>query len=185
MFKNNRLFLVVLSGALVIAGCQTTGDEKEPFAHRLIKPGAVLVLERAVTIRRDSTTVYIQDGTAGAAANTSRPYCTFEVNTLMEKPRQIVPDRFAITRVNWGTSQIQAQRAVMVAQLGGDSGMPMHLYYRTELNLSSERQPDVTRMICEVDRVEAGGMSFQSYLTLSDVRSTLDGLFRLELVKAQ
>ncbi len=73
----------------------------------------------------------------------------------------------------------------MVAGVGGDSGMPMHLYYRTELRLRSERQPDVARMICEVDRIEAGGLSFQSYLTLSDVRNTLEGLMRIELGGAQ
>ncbi len=174
-------FLLGLSTVLLIAACQATAQDKEPFAHRLIKPGAVVVLQKAITIPRDTTMVYIQDGTAGMAANESRPYCTFEVNTRKEKPQRIAPDRFVITRVNWGTSHIRAQRPVVVAQMGGDSGMPMHEYYRTELYLSSKRQPDVTRMICEADRVEAGGMSFQSYLTLSDIRSTLDGLIRLEL----
>ncbi len=60
-------------------------------------------------------------------------------------------------------------------------GTEDRLYFQTRLYLNSERQPDVYRLICEVDRVEAGGLSYDTYLTLSDVRATLAGLFRIEL----
>jgi len=169
-----------LAGALIITGCQAISHEEVNFAHRAIRPGAALVLEREIAIPARETVVYIQDGRTGRAVDEGRPYCRLEVKTLKDTRQPIAPDRFLIRRVNWGTSQISLTSPLMVAQLG-DSGLPSHLYFKTELYLVSERQPDVNRLTCEVDRVEAGGMSPQSYLTLSDVEGSLKGIFRLEL----
>lgn len=170
---------LLVAGALMFAGCPAIQTQEVNYAHTAIHAGATLVLEREVVIPARETVVYIQDGRTGPGADEGRPYCKLEVKTLKETRQPIAPDRFLIRRVNWGTSQISLASPLVVAQLG-DSGLPSHLYFKTELYLVSERQPDVNRLTCEVDRVEASGMSLQSYLTLSDVNATLKGVFRLE-----
>ncbi len=173
---------MVLAGVLLLGGCHTLGNPRQDFAHRLIRPGSELVLEQAITIPAEDTAVYVQGGRVVTVVNEMRPYCKFAVWTRLEEQQEVAPDRFVIRRVNWGTSYIQATRPVMVALVVyGHRGAPDRLYYQTELYLSSERQPDVYRITCEVDRIEAGGHSQHTYLTLSEVRGALEGLFRLEL----
>ncbi len=171
-----------LPAFLLLAACVVSVSNRPDFAHRLIPPGAVLVLEQAIIIPAEHSAVSIQDGRVVQAVDELRPYCTLQVRTRLETSREIAPDRFVVNRTNWGTSTIQAGLTPTVAEIGfGESGSLTRLYYQTELYLRSDRQPDVWRMVCEVDRVEAGGLSFDAYLTLSDVRATLKGVFRLQL----
>ena len=182
MRKRGLTCLALTVCVLFLAGCMTAGTRQQNFAHLQIPTGAVLVLKKAITIPRENAAVYVQDGRVVEAMDEMRPYCKFEVWRRLEEPQEIQPDRFVIRRVNWGTSHIQAGRPLKVAWIYfGHSSTPSHLYYQTELYLRSERQPDVYRIICEVDRIEASGLSYDSYLSLADIRGTLEGMMRIEL----
>jgi hypothetical protein len=64
---------------------------------------------------------------------------------------------------------------------GGDSSLPTKLFYKTELYLRSPRQPRVLKLTCQANQMTASGLLFARHLTVGEIRSTLQGLFRLYL----
>ncbi len=174
--------LLAASLALLLSACAGPApQEGEPVSYR-IPPGSYFKLLRAVEIPREDTTVYIQHGKLLPAYEVEEwvPHCFFELYSRSEEPRRVEPDEFEIQRVNREVSPLWVSRPVMMAY-GGESGGPTHLYYRTRYYLSSPNQPDVWRMNCQIDRMEAHGPSFDKWLTIEQVRETLTGIFSLTL----
>ncbi len=176
----NRLLAACL--ALLLSACAGTArQEGEPASYR-IPPGSYFTLLKALEIPREDTTVHIQYGKPLPSYEVEEwsPHCFFELYSRSEEPRRVEPDKFEIQRVNKEVSPLWVSRPVMMAY-GGESSGPSHLYYRTRYYLSSTNQPDVWRLSCQVDRMEAHGPSYDKWLTIDQVRETLAEFFILTL----
>ncbi len=169
--------------ALLLSACAGHGThEGGPFSHQT-PLGSYFTLQRAIEIPGEDTTVYIQRGRLLPSHEVEEwaPHCFFQLFTRAEEPRMVEPDQFEIQRVTRESSPLWVGLPTLVAYGGGDDGGPSHLYYRTRFYLSSQNQPDVWRMNCQIDRMEAHGPSFETYLTIAQVQETLAGIFTLEL----
>ena len=167
--------------ALLLSACASTRQPAPVAASFSTPPGSYFTLHRSVEIPREDTTLYIQYGQPVKAHEVEEwaPHCFFELYTRAEEPRIVEPDEFEIQRVKWESSPLWVGLPTQVAYGGGEDGGPTHLYYRTRYYLNSSKQPDVWRMNCQIDRMEAHGVSFDTWLTLAEVQETLEGLFSL------
>lgn len=167
----------ILPGLLLLAACQTvprTGDAARLFT---VKPGAILRLNRAVTMPAGTATVYLQGGRLRSYAGRDlyRPNCEFMVRTVAEKPRVIQPGDFTVTRVIHGADYYASNG--MVAALGastGFDGAPMYSFV-TELQLHSNAQPDVLRLSCS----QVADYSIGEYVSLRDFKLAVGRYFTL------
>ena len=177
----NRFY--VSACALLLSACAGHGThEGSPLSHHT-PLGSNFTLQRAIEIPGEDTTVYIQRGrlVPPHLVEEWAPHCFFELFTRAEEPRMVEPDQFEIQRVTRESSPIWVGLPTVVAFGGGDDGGPTHLYYRTRFYLSSPDQPDVWRMNCQIDRMEAQGPSYETWLTVAQVQKTLAGIFTFEL----
>ena len=177
-----RTTLLMLLPVLVSA-CAGSGQRSSELLSPATPPGSYFTLHTALEIPREDTTVYIQYGQPVAPHEVEEwaPHCFFELYTRAEEPRLVKPDEFEIQRVVRESSPLWVGLPVTVAFGGGEDSGPTHLYYRTRYYLNSPNQPDVWRMNCQIDRMEAHGLSFDSWLTVAQVQEALTGLFSLTL----
>lgn len=169
--------------ALLLSACAGPTPQGVSQASHQTSPGSYFTLQRALEIPRDDTTVYIQYGRLLQSNEVEEwePHCFFELYTRAEEVRVVEPDEFEIQRVTREASPLWVGAPVMMAFGGGEDGGPTHLYYRTRFYLNSPSQPDVWRMNCQVDRMEAHGPSFETWLTIAQVQETLTNIFSLTL----
>ncbi len=168
--------------ALFLSACASHETyEGSPPSHRT-PPGSYFTLEQTIEIPGEETTVYIQRGRILQSHEVEEwaPHCFFQLYTLVEEPRVVEPGQFEVQRVTREMSPLWVGLPTEVAY-GGDSSGPTQLFFRTRYYLNSPSQPDVWRMNCQIDRMEAQGPSFETYLTVDQVRETLAGIFSLVL----
>ncbi len=156
--------------ALVLAGCAAQSPQRAS-APPLFQVGSQLVLQQPVTIPGGRTRVFFQRGAALPDGNFDqyRPSCDLEVRTLDEAPRQIDPDRFEITAIEYGEQVVAGLDGVRLAGIGigggsvgvgiGGGGVGVgfgnfwwgrgtSIFRYVRLSLASPRQPDVLRLTC-------------------------------------
>ncbi len=178
-----RLLAVPL--VLLLTACAIPGQDDINSSNFLLPAGSYLTLNQELEIPRDDTTVYIQYGRTMSLLDLTElqewePHCFLQLHTRSEKPQKVAPDRFEILRVKREVSELWVNRPVLMAY-GGSDGGPTQVFYRTRYFLNSPNQPDVWRLSCQIDRMEAQGLSFDRWLTLAQTRETLDGVFDLIL----
>ena len=118
--------------ALTLAGCQSmTTDDRNSVWFRM-PPGAVLVLNRELTIPAQRAHIMLQHGRAHLVASSFEVACRFEVRDL--GPRMIQPDTFLITSYS--------------GQQEWENYPHTRRYYKT-IRLQSEHQADILPMVCE------------------------------------
>ncbi len=178
--------LLTTALALSITACAGTGQgPQEPYSFAT-PPGSYFTLLQPVESPRENTTIYIQHGRI-LPSNTVEewaPHCFFELYTLVTEPRVVEPDEFEIQRVTREANPLWVGLPTMVAYGGGADGGPTQLFYRTRFYISSPTQEDVWRLTCQIDRMEAQGPSYDKWLTVDQVRETLEGLFTLTVKDA-
>jgi hypothetical protein len=170
----------ILFGVFLLAGCQTvppTGDAAWLYA---VKPGATLRLNKVITMPAHTATVYLQGGRfrSYSSRDLYRPNCEFVVRTVAEKPRQVQPGDFAVTRVTHGEDYYAA--AAMVAGLGISVGVgdasPSNTYnFVTELTLHSDSQPDVLYLSC----AQVADYPTGEHITLGEFKQAVGSYFTL------
>src|SRR5216110_3001945 len=170
--------------ATLIAGCQTTsyeGNENSPYY--VVPTGSRLTLNQSVTIPPESASVYIQNGQTMGNTQVLHyyPFCKFELYHRGGEARTVAPDSIVITRV---VSNEQQDPVV-------DAGLPQYadamndvmapgyhsvLAWTTRMDLHSEKNPEIFRLTCA--RIGYGDIE-DSFVTISEMRRTLDPLFTL------
>ena len=126
-----RAFLAALFAG-VLAGCQTSAmyDIKSP-GYR-IPPGSSLVLNKELTIPSGQRHVKLQHGQPVAGVDDFKVNCQVRVYDLgLEAIR---PDTFRITRVDEGREW---------------ESIPYRLRFFRTLNIRSDAQPEVLKLICQ------------------------------------
>ncbi len=175
--------LTVFLVASLLAACAYTPEPSPDSPDYPVPTGSRLILEQPVTVPRGAS-VILQDGQTTTLWRTDRyrPYCRLELRTRADTPRVIEPDTFTVTRVRRSDELVSAPNgnrlasAALVMVGSRDQGGPMATLMSTELFLASERQPDAYRLTCS----HWDEVSFPRHLTISQLRTALEGLFRLE-----
>ncbi|UQB42166.1 hypothetical protein JX580_10990 [Thiomicrospira microaerophila] len=155
MFRITSVILV----SLTLLGCSHFDTPRKSE----IQPGHSFVLNQAVEITPGSTRRFIQQGkfTTRSGFDRQQQHCRIEVRTLSEQSQIIQPDRFEITRVRFDSERIAETRPVMLAsnirlgigfsfgtQLGFNNDAPPETMELIAMDLYSEHQPDVMRLVC-------------------------------------
>jgi hypothetical protein len=152
--KTVRLLLLIIA-TLLLAGCGTRHALYGEYPYYQVTPGASSVLlHQPIRLRSGDARVFIQGGEVLKLRwiNQYAPSCNFEVRSLGDEPREILPGRFTITRVDSGEEQVVSLGGVRLAALHvaglfrHDGSATVSRYFHFWLD--SAEQPDVMRLTC-------------------------------------
>lgn len=166
-----RAFPIIFLYSVLAAACAATGTPAiyTPAAGSEIK---VVHELRAAGGER----VFVQDGKALPRRDivAVNPYCQFSLLRTREElgdPIVIRPGSFTITRSykqqDWSWAE--------GLQFAGDTSRSMS----TVMELSSDDQREVTHLVCS----RWGSINVGGWLTVAEMRSTLNGLVQIELAE--
>lgn len=182
---NIRFFGCALLCAALLTACSSSpvvGTEDSQFFS--VQPGSTFRLNREITIQPDQTSVYLQNGNIEPVANVDfyKPHCKFELLTIADQARTVVPDTFVVTRIVDESEDVSTQTpryaSLHLASGGGVDG-PIHLTFSTTMYLESNRQPDVFRMNCKQWDWPPTG----DFVSINEMRQALGDYFTLILAK--
>lgn len=180
MFHNKFpiAFLLLIS---ILPGCAAMAPP-DPEASYYVLPKAGSRVEVGETLSASSgTRVSLQHGRVLAARDlvTWQPYCQFHVLRAREQlhePLVMEPDTFIVTRA-YRQKDVVGLESVQYAFLeeGSTDNSPSQRMMSTYLELSSDLQPDVFRLVCQV----WDDPYFYNHLSIRDIRESLGDLVRL------
>ena len=164
-------WILILFIIFTLTACESLLVDGTPFVEAPLN--SRLVLKQELEIPSGQVAVYIQDGKIVTAkgVRVRRPNCKFEIRTIEDRVRKVMPDEFRIIRYFLDRNFVSSG-AVMLASVGmvfADSGGATAEVYTTEMFLHSENQPDVLRLSCEHWEDPADG----TYLTLDEIKQAL------------
>ena len=140
-----------------------------------IKPGDVLWLKKTLVIPADKASVMYQYGEISTASEIEvyDPRCWFVSRVIKTKIQTINPDRFRILKIRDISSTVQHATDFPFASLS----FPLFLdnlavEYFTEMDISSETQPEFHRLICSY----WGDSSDEEYLSIKQINAALKGI---------
>jgi len=169
---------------LALTACQTTTEFPVTSPHYLIPVGSHLVLKQPLEIPPVAATVRLQFGKIVSRFNSQEfePLCVFESRIVGEAAQRIEPDSFEIIRVRRDYNSTWAQAAPptgLIKAFASEGGSRQ--YYKTELFLHSDKQPQILVMTCQ-HAWEPGLGSFDLRpLTVAEIRQALGDYFSLQL----
>lgn len=166
-----KWILILFIIFFALTACESLLVDGSPFVEAPLN--SRLVLKQELKIPSGQVAVFLQDGiiVTAAAVRVRRPNCKFEIRTIDDKVRKVMPDEFRIIRYFLDRNFVSSG-AVMVASVGmvfADAGGATAEVYTTEMFLHSENQPDVLRLSCEHWEDPADG----NYLTLDQIKQAL------------
>ncbi len=182
------IFLFVL--VLPLAACQTAVPRDPSSPYYAVPEGSRLILHRALEVPVGDASVRFQSGKVMGqdSVDIYYPNCRLQLRKPLEASARIEPDTFVIEKVrrNEIAGRVRELRlaaaggvrvfgGIAVNGGGGDGG---RIFYETEMFLSSERQPDVRKLIC---RQWQDPTTDPYHLTINQIRRTLEPIFTLEL----
>ncbi|GMQ89893.1 MAG: hypothetical protein BMS9Abin10_0228 [Gammaproteobacteria bacterium] len=168
-----------------LAGCQTyydrfvDGNERSPYFE--VAVDSKLVLKDRLTIPANTDRVYFQNGRIYTAQDTNEylAYCMLQTRTRKDTPQTIEPDEFVVRKVYQQTIyQLASGESLRLAQIDGGGGGVME--YRVDvaiMEISSEKQADITRLVCGRWELPLD----QPHITIADMRTALGRIFELRL----
>ena len=181
-------FVVFLTAALALGGCQTMIQQSENGNWIDIIPGSTLTLNQPVQVAQDRARVFFVNGRARASGASYRPSCALEVRRISRDGPQTIPAAtIRIKRIQHYWTEVVDVRApdalaLRLAGMGGDGGgdggysmiqTGFHLW------LDDSADPNLMRLTCLgilADPVDA------SPPTLEDIRTALGQLATLTVV---
>ncbi len=185
--------LFFLASVALLAGCQTASSYQtdENSAYYIVPAGTHVMLSKELPIQPYQLGAYIQNGKVLPNTEVQHyyPFCKFELYKLSDSARSVPPDDMTVTK----TSQLQWDGAV--AQTGRlhyaalsspivrtqmEGGYPPIQAFLTQMDLHSEKNPDVYRLTC----AKFGYPNMDRHVTIAEIRRTLDPLFTLRLAGA-
>lgn len=149
--------------------------------------GSILTLKRKITIPANDARVRIQNGEIQPsyfALDSYYPNCEFELYSVSEKSREVMPDKFTITKVVRNeeivslVSPTQVAASGFTASIGFGDSSPI-FDYQTVMNLRSANQPDVFKLTCMQWEDPNDG----DHVTITQIRKTLGNIFELTLAE--
>lgn len=181
-----RLTLIALTA--VLPACYTAadyaGNEDSPFY--LVPRGSRLTLQQPLSIPPNQAGVFIQNGEPRLRRGVQfyYPHCRLELNTVSDVARTVAPDEIVVLRSYQEEHQgpytaagggLYARAALQLVDIGVFDGGPGLYSFLTHMNLRSQKQPDIARLIC----LQWGDHGMR-HLTIAEIRKTLGDLFALE-----
>jgi len=157
-------------------------DEHSEFTR--IPPGSTLKLNQSIDIAPNSLSVFMQYGRIKpySAINKYYPHCKFELYTLSENARTVLPDTFKIVRV-MDETDMSALRPAMYASLltvdGSSDGGSSIVSFTTSMYLKSKTQSDVYRLTC----MHWDDLNESRYLSIAEMRKAMGKIFTLTVRK--
>ena len=142
-------YLSVLLVVTALSGCDYSEVRDETSELYAVPVGSILVLNSAITIPSGAVSVLMQDGKISHSSDIDYyfPNCKFELFSISEKPREVRPDRFLITRVVDENEFTDLQKTLYAGRRMFVDDAPETITYATVLYLESEIQPDVYRTL--------------------------------------
>ena len=151
MLKLRSIILCI--AAVGIIGCAAKGTPNYSSPYTKPRAGTVVQLKQELSVR-NGVRIYLQDGyqLSWIELEKQEPYCQFYVHRSREELRQpltIEPDTFVVEYVFRRKDSV-AVEGMQVASEGEDVGGPWRAQrtMSTYMELSSEKQPKVTTLIC-------------------------------------
>ncbi len=150
-----------------------------PANTKTMSSGWQLTLNQNITIPAQSVGIYLQHGKVTSETETDQyyPNCRLEVRNLQDKSQTITADTFTVYRVKWTEEDVllHSNQYASTGMLPVSSSTADD--YVTTLYLRSERQPNVTRLICSYWEDPTG---FAEHLNVKQIRSALGKIFTLQ-----
>jgi len=175
---------VIISG--ILAGC-SSGTFPVSSPYYTIPSGSRLVLNRQLTIPPNSGRVYLQYGKVVSQKEKDdyHAHCWFLSWRVTDSAQTVIPDTFIITRSIQTDHVVLRNAARKYAMLdmafrvndSGNSGGPMALVYSTEMQIHSDKQPDIRSFVCShwEDPLNA------KHLTIAEMQKTLGEIATIQL----
>ena len=170
------LFLLLL----LAAGCQTTANRSPWASSGTIPAGSEILLHKPLVVPARDNQVFIQQNRE--KYDTYYPFCYFELRGITDEARTIEPDTFTINRVYRDETEFVQSQPIRVASLlhvsgavGGSGGARL-IVQTTVMDLHSDKQPSVRRLVC------AGGFALEYYATpptMQEITEILQGVAQL------
>ncbi len=153
------------------------GNENSPYFS--VPVDSLLVLTRPVTIPAGTEHVFFQRNRLMHIRDVNRylPYCEIQVSTARSSPQTVDPDEFVIFKVYQLNKFQLAQGRFIHAGTRDDSPGNDFEVVATVMELYSERQPEVRRLLC----AKHGLPQSMSFVTVRMIREQLAGYFELRL----
>ncbi len=164
-------WILILLITFSLMACESLLVDGSPFAE--VPLNSRLVLKQELEIPSGQVAVFLQDGkiVTAAAVRVRQPNCKFEIRTIEDRVRKVMPDEFRIIRYFLDRNFVSSGK-IMVASVGmviSSAASATAEVYTTEMFLHSDMQPDVLRLSCEHWEDPADG----EYLTLDQIKQAL------------
>ena len=150
---NIKTFIIGIT-VLGIGGCAAINNPDYSSPYTTPRVGTIVQLNQELSAR-NGVRIYLQDGyqLTWIELEKQEPYCQFYVLRTpdeLRKPLTIEPDTFTVESVFRRKDSVTVE-GIQVAMDGGESEVDRGSSQRTMstyMELSSENQPNVTRLIC-------------------------------------
>lgn len=176
---------IALFVPLAVAACQPLSSYPIDSPFYQPPPGSQWVLNQAIEIPPDGATLRFQFGKIAGGVKDFEPNCVFELKTVKDTPQHVEPDTFVVTKVRSGSSILRAARepaaGLMNASWGGDSRGTIRYYFKTEMFLRSEKQPNVLMLTCQHAWDTGSSFQYERPPTIAEMQQALGGYFTLKL----
>ncbi len=173
-------WLAALLTTLLLSGCRGTAMTQQTYAYEEIKPGATLVLRKAIRFPAYTAAVNIQDGEIKSglfALDQYHPNCRLELKSQAHEARTLQPGRFTIYKVSTYIEYVMRQ-PLKVAGWGINLASSISdEIYSTTLHLKSAQQSEVELMSCQHWEDPS---NYPAHLSLGQIQKTLHGLMTIE-----
>ncbi len=175
--------LIIVTTGIFLAACHgyyqshVRGNENSPYFY--VPVDSALVLRQEVTIPARTDHVFFQDSKIKTVHVVNRylPYCALEVSVRRNFSQTIRPDEFVVFKVYQVHKNYLVRSGFRRTGLRDDGGSEEFELVVTVLELYSERQPDVRRLLC----AEWGLPQNMSFVTVRMMREQLAGYMDLKL----
>jgi hypothetical protein len=168
-----RLLLLFIASLGLVAGCQRAYVNAETRPNFTLEPGSRLTLHQSLEVPRGWARVHVQAGQVIAQHEVNKflPNCNFEVRdvTPASGPLQrIEPDHFAVGKIKRYFVDSGGIQVAGLSIAGGANDSSSNQNKTTEIQLASEKQPNVMRLRCAhwTDQ-------WYRHLTLAEIRGAL------------
>ena len=146
---------IVSAAVLGISGCAAINEPDYSSPYTTPRVGTIIKLNQELSAR-NGVRIYLQDGLqlTWIELEKQHPYCQFYVLRKpddLRKPLTIEPDTFTVESVFRRKDSVAVDGIQLAMNGGGESEVDRGSSQRTMstyMELSSENQPNVTRLIC-------------------------------------
>jgi len=177
-------YWVVLCLSLAAAGCQSPGSYPIDSPWYQPAPGSEWVLNQVIEIPPDSATLRFQFGKIVHGVKDFETNCVFELKTVKDTPQRVEPDVFVMTKVRSGSSILRAARdaapGFVKVSSGSDDTGSIRYYYKTEMFLRSEKQPNVLMLTCQHAWDTGSSFQYERPPTIAEMQQALGAYFTLK-----